>query len=238
MGDPIERARALRELHRRTTSRGEALAAARALARLIQRERIDVAQLEADGHAPKTGPQLFEVPLFTYRRREAWKIDLAMSLCRHHGVACFQRTWSTGLRELKMCGRPDDVAIVREMFAWLVDETVHLCKLECEGARNTTRRSWRLGFVAGIDSQLRAVRTETMPETDTRALSLLRDRESEAQAELDRLVGKLPKKKFRGVELEPSAYLDGHRLGATIHLGDRIDDPANDPTTDDPSRRR
>lgn len=234
MTDAVARARKLLELERRTNYPAEAQAAARALAKLLERERISVAELELSGERSADGLVVADDPLLRWRRLVAWRRDLADILCHHHGVAWWQRNWPDGAAAVMMCGRADDIALVRSMYDWLAEETMHLCRISCEGQDQRYRRGWRIGFVGGIAAQLKEAREQVAAEAQSdgrqQAALAVRDRASAAQEHLETVLGKMPVKDWTGKDPELGAYLSGSKRGRQIHLGGRIGDLDEDDT--------
>lgn len=225
----IDKARKLLQLRERAASAGEAAAAAKALAKLLDKHRLDVAELELDSKQQPEGIVADDKrPLASWKRIEPWRRDLALVLAEHFGVCC----WQQGLRRpgqaiehhLCLCGRSSDVELVRGMYHWLGAELVRLCASACHSKGARYARSWRDGFVTGISRQLHAARGE-IAQTNTQAI-VLYDRAREAREHLLGLFGKLkPVQWSAHNEVDRQAYFQGRDRGDALHLGERIDSP-------------
>lgn len=226
----IDKARKLLRLRDRAGTPAEAAAAAKALAKMLDKHRLDIAELEAEGKQLPEGFMADEKrPLASWKRIEPWRRDLALVLAEHFGVCC----WQQGFRrpgqcmhhQLCLCGRPSDVQLVRGMYHWLGAELTRLCIIYCRGKGRRYARSWRDGFVTGIERQLRAARAE-VAETDSRAI-VLYDRAREARDYLQEMFGKLKTHKWSSKNaVDREGYFHGRDRGEAIHLGDRIGEPS------------
>lgn len=219
----IERARKLHALQKRAATPGEANAAARALAKLIARHRLDSAALDEPEEFAKP-----DEPLFAGQRIPPWKEDLADTLCRHYGVFLIVRYSPSrdSLKKYIMCGTPDDVGCVRFMYALLSIDAERLARRATLGLGRRATRSWRLGFVHGIDAQLVAARREAAEqraqeraEPSSKALMRLDGRLARAQEHYESTAGKIPVKKTHAPRCDQAAYIGGLRRGSTHHLG-------------------
>ena len=234
MNEVIEKARRLLQLRERAATPGEAQAAARALAKMLDKHRISIAELEMQGNR-EVEPLLADVddPLICYNRLAAWKNRLIHVLCKHYGVACWRRGKIRGRAydgrrkmayAMHLCGRKSDMDMVRHMLAWLSTEVERLSRQECEGLGTVSHNSWRRGFVDGLDKQLRMARDDVAEHSSDAAL-VLRKRLDDANDFLDRAIEDLKKgrKVYRRFWHDPEAHAAGKRRGESQHLGDKID---------------
>jgi len=217
----LERARALRSLRDKASNRHESEAAARALAALLDKHQIEEASIPAEGGQE---PAIDYEPLYTYRRVVAWKMLLARILCTHYGVALYRRppTRRAPGYACMMAGRPDDIAIVRYMWAWLVAEAVRL--LEREGGEGRSyRQSWMTGFVSGIKLQLTEARKVAWSGASSTALAVLTSREQRAHEAASRAAT------ITGHEYEPRSttddvrgFFEGQARGRAVSLDETL----------------
>jgi hypothetical protein len=234
MNEVIEKARRLLQLRDRAATPGEAQAAARALAKMLDKHRISIAELEMRGDQDAEPMAVDErEPLLKYTRLPLWKKDLIHALCKHYGVACWRNGKVQGytLRghrkvsyAMHLCGRKSDMDMVRYMLAWLSTETENLSRQECEGLGSVSHNSWRRGFVKGIKKQLQMARDD-VASTSSDAALVLRKRRDDASDFLHKMVdltGK-PKKSYHRLYHDPDAHAAGVRRGQAQHLGDRLD---------------
>lgn len=222
----LERARALRSLRDKATNRHESEAAARALAALLDKHQLAEASIPAgEGGEPAVDPE----PLYSYRRVVAWKMLLASVLASHYGVALFRRPPTRRVRgyAVIVAGRPDDIAIVRYMWAWLSTEAVRL--LERDGGRGRAyRQSWMTGFVNGLRMQFLEARKVAWTGASSTALAVLTSRQQRAHEAAERSV------KLSGEEYEPKlstssvqGFFRGQDKGRKVSLDETL--PAHDP---------
>jgi hypothetical protein len=137
--DIRQKIRSLKELERRAGTQGEAEAAARAAAALLEKYRLSEAEVEAAGAEPNEACTIDDEGVYSYRRAERWRVDLLNVVSDNYGVACYRET-KFGARadkpkgrarigfDYKMClvGRPSDILIVRYLYSWLSVEAVRL----------------------------------------------------------------------------------------------------------------
>lgn len=228
--------RKLLRLQKRAATAGEAQAAAHALARLLDKHRLTLAQLEAAGERqPGACTADTDRPLYTWRRVEPWRYRLGAVLCEHYGVATWERRWrkwpggSPRDSGMYLCGTVEDVALVRELFAWLVPEALRLAAPECRGRGRVYRNSWLEGFVAGLHHQLKLARAAAEEQARaegqrTAALVLWGEHARRAEEALAAAaLGPLNTYTARSqARLRRDAYLGGVEAGAVIHLGGRL----------------
>lgn len=234
MNEVIDKARRLLQLRDRAATPGEAQAAARALAKMLDKHRISIAELEMRGDQdaePMSADK--QEPLLRYKRLPLWKKDLVRALCEHYGVACWRNGRVRGYDHhgrrrvsyaMHMCGRKSDMDMVRYMFAWLSAETECLSRQECAGLGSVSHNSWRRGFVAGIKKQLRMARDDVAEQNSDAALVLRRRRDdaSDVMRKLIDLAGK-PRTSYHYLYNDPVAHAAGVRRGEAQHLGDSLD---------------
>jgi hypothetical protein len=233
MNEVIEKARKLLQLREHAATPGEAQAAARALAKMLDKHRISIAELEMAGEAESEQIVADDNdPLLTYSRLAGWRRSLVHVLCTHYGVACWRKgrifTDMRGRRKRKsamhMCGRPSDMAMVRYMYAWLSTEIERLSRQECAGSGAVSHNSWRRGFVHGIESQLMMARDDAS-EDNSKAALVLRKRREDAREFMRRAIDGLTngRKLYGHVYHDAIAYAIGKRRGESQHLGDKLD---------------
>jgi len=232
LNEVIKKARDLLRLREQAATPGEAQAAARALAKMLDKHRLSIAELEMRGDQDSEDMVAdTDEPLLSCSRLAGWKKGLIRILCSHYGVALWRRSyhsWSRGKRKLTqamhMCGRPSDMTMVRYMLGWLSAEIERLSRQECAGMGVISHNSWRRGFVTGLGKQLRMARDD-VAENNSEAALVLRKRQDDAQDFLHRAIEGLGKgrRNYHRVYHDPLAYADGKRRGEAQHLGDKLD---------------
>jgi hypothetical protein len=220
----LDKARKLWNLKERAGTEGEALAATKALAKFVDKHRLEIATVEGLG-APTSETMAFEEdePLMVYKRRTTWRYDLAGIFCEHYGVMFVLRSRVGGDKKIILAGRKTDIEMVRYMFRWLEPQVEMLAHQS--GARGRTEKnSWRLGFVWGLNQQLKEAREEAVAGDPSGAM-VLRCRAREAMNWMKEERGKeLPQVVERG-----SIFCDGHwfgkgkEMGQTHHLGKSLE---------------
>ena len=196
----------------------EAAAAAAAADKLIQKYRIDEAELKMVESSTDFESEDSDFVLYESGRRTMWKSDLACLLAHHYGCA----VWiDNGYRkkQYRLVGIKSDMEIVNYMFSWLIKEIDMLTKMFCTGLGHVYSRSYSEGVVAGIRNQLNKTKREAaMQYSGTTALACIDqrlDRSTEAMYKLHNLKkAKITRKAlFSG-----SAYNSGVEAGKKIHL--------------------
>lgn len=231
----LSKARKLLRLKERAGTTAEALAAARALAKLLDKHRIEVTELELSAvQQPESFVANKDEPLYEYRRVTTWRRELGFALCKHFGVALWQRTAvyhgeRSSDHSMCMCGRPSDIELVRAMYDWLTSEIEALAVSACAGMGRGYANSWRRGFAHGVHKQLEDLRSE-LSEAHAGAM-ILYGREEAAKSYLDALLA--PKKPG---EMKPAiirwrdrssidqyGFASGFVRGQSHHLGEHLD---------------
>jgi hypothetical protein len=243
MDHVVETCHRLLALQKRAATPGEAQAAAGALARLIERHRLTMAEIEGVGGAG--GPVLMPSPIYECKRTEPWRRQLIGGLCRHFGVAAWSdvrrvrtsigrpRVMST---KVYLCGRPSDVECVRSMYAWLSVEAERLGLCAVPDGTNrrrsrSRRRSWLIGFANGIYAQFNSAKTEACaaPGVSSKAIVRLDSRYDEAFAAIEAAFRDVKDAPMRAATVETSAFLAGVEAGEAIHLGPRLGEGGDHP---------
>lgn len=233
----VEKAKKLIQLQERAGTPGEALAAAKALAGLLDKHRIALAELESAGAAD---PEAFvlhrDEPLYAFQRVQVWRRDLCYVLGEHYGVATWQRTrkFRDGRPSdhfICACGRRTDIELLRSMYVWLGAEIERLSASECQGLGGRYANSWRLGFVAGVQQQLRGLREQNC-EASTTAM-VVYGRSEQALDYLRSQLEKLGTVKYRHRGGHDRwAFQSGFVRGWQQHLGPHLPESGGEPQPD------
>jgi len=227
----VETCRRLLKLKQRAGTPAEAQAAAVALARLLDKHRLSLVDIEAGADSPIESCVVdMDNPLYAWGKRVApWKRNLAIVLCDHWGVAQWERyaRYTNGDRRVRLClcGRPSDVALVREFFAYLVGEALQLSVPFCKGRGRAYATSWLRGFVRGLYDQLAASRAELKQEAAAEgkqgaAMVLWVGRAEESAEALRAAVPKIKDVRSRASPVvSREAFGQGYVAGKTVHVG-------------------
>lgn len=218
----LRKVRALRELAKSSNIHEAEAAAAQADA-LIQKYRLDEAELEAAGDAEAEAIGGDHEPLQTGTRLDGWKGLLAAKLARHYGCYVYTRRFLRDGRRhvsIQIVGRPSDVATVRYMFAWLVGEIARLSAYE---SGTSARNAFRLGAVTGIGNALyvsrKAAEAEHARTHGGAAAIVLVSRADAAKAWASSAVGGIGAGRAVSGPSNRDAFLRGKDAGEKIHVG-------------------
>lgn len=126
------------------------IAASVALAmRLMEREGITRAALEAEGQSsePTESADIFDVPLAgeIHKSMITWKLRLASVISKSRG--CYN--WMRG-GAIQLAGRPSDVDAVRYLFSYCAQEIERIAKLHGKGNGKTWNNNFKLGCVDAV----------------------------------------------------------------------------------------
>lgn len=210
----------------RSSNVHEAAAASAAADRLIQQYRLEETAIEVETGEARESAGVEPTYLRRWRRRPAWQRYLIRGLCNHYDVAYLYHTRGDVV-EARMWGRPSDMAMVRELLAYVEDEIERLVR----GYRGATaRRSFRLGAVAGVTEALRASKKASLATAATSTALVLASRSEESRAAMEKYAGgKIPTgRRPRVATVEEQAFFDGKQAGRRMDLnpGKRLpDDP-------------
>ena len=178
----IDKVRKLRALSA-SANLHEAAAAAAAAERLLLAHEIDEAQIArgAPANAARAGASLDTLPANVPR----WRSHLAAYLARIHGCATWlDPTWDAARAkatwDLRIAGRPADVAVTRELYTWLADDVARLAV--ALSPRAAVRNAFAWGAVLGIHQAIERARAELHAAAPPAALAHLEARSLEAAA--------------------------------------------------------
>ena len=220
----IDKIRKLLSLSAKSTNANEAAVAAAAAQRLMTEHRIAEAELEI-GEAQETA-QLAADPLDNFGHRSiVWKEMLCGGLLRLHGCKGWkQSTWHNGqvVRQLRIVGRPSDVASVRYLYAWLTSEITRLAQREARGRGAKYAASFRVGAVRGAIAAMENADHEARSTANPAALLKLDARAAESAAAAASAAGDVkPARKTSG-SLDSDAYARGVSAGRQLHTGAKL----------------
>lgn len=211
----LDKAKKLAELARRASTAGEAQAAARALAALLARHRLDVAELEASTTEPRVGYACERAPVGL--RDAVWRQFLLTAIAEVHGVVVLRTTDGRGRKERRLAGRPDDLTLVRYFYAWVVAAAARLGS----GEPKRSRASWYLAFALGVRRQLLGAQEEARAGTSSTALAVIDRRCEDVLTVLRRRHGHVSTRKVTIGREEPAdlgAHLRGYHAGRHLPI--------------------
>ncbi len=212
----LRKVRALRKLAT-STNVHEAQAAAAQADALIQKHRLEEAQLDAGTDAEAAVADASEpVDVEHGTRRVVWRSLLLTVIAKHYGCASY---CAYGRRvEGRVVGRAGDVALVRFMFAWVVSEIARLASAATRG--RSARLAFCRGAVDGFRVALHRAKQRAIAEHYARsgtmsAAMVLADRAVAAEQELSRLFPSIRIARESDVR-DVDAYRDGRRAGEAL----------------------
>ena len=141
----------------------EAAKAAGLAQQLILKHEIAMVELEAAGAEPEAPAPVGHTTLdqMPSSMRQVWRGYLAHVLAVHNGCSTL---WMTGGKpRLVIAGTEADVAKVRMLYAFCVEQTEHMAK-QYSGAGRTWLNVWRHGVADGIAYSLREAREKVRAE--------------------------------------------------------------------------
>jgi hypothetical protein len=216
--DIIQKIRDLRRLAADTTNVHEAEVALSAAARLIERHRLEEAEIEATTGEAAEEAMRIEDALGSAVSIPVWQQTLAVTLATHHGCAIlFQR--KPGGTDMIIFGRPGDAALLRETYTYLLLDLLRISAKEARGKGTSWKRSWLVGAVHGMAEKLAEARRVERATTaaSVTALTLLDDRASEAREAA--LAGPgARERRLRRSRVHGDAFGDGKEHGRNVSL--------------------
>lgn len=224
--DRVRKLRALAESARKLDNVHEAAAAARAADELIQKHRLEEAELEIGGEESEA-PSEDATPFVTFgRNRVLWQATLASFLVHHYGCSMYwtnQRVVKSDRLGAfvgsicigKIIGRRSDVEIARYMNAWLSVEIARLLGKSGMCGKDE-RNSFCVGAVAAVIEKMRAAKRVVVGTSA--AMVKLDSRFDEATTAMEVLHPKLKKDHSRMRMSDEGAFFAGKRAGSTIEI--------------------
>jgi hypothetical protein len=218
----IQRIRKLRELSRKNDNEHEAAAAAAAAEKLLSEHQIEEAELEVE-EGPMGGELIEERAASEGPRLVYWKSYLLGAIGKLHGCShCYEHVkGKAGKGPPKytplLYGRPEDVAIVKELYAWLVSEIQRLTDRVGRGRGREWRDSYRMGCQYGIAHAMKAAQREARVQATSTALAVIDARLVKAQAALrDRYPDTRDVSRDHET-VDGEAFERGHSDGVALH---------------------
>jgi hypothetical protein len=99
-----------------------------------------------------------------------WKQRLGYDLMRLHGCMGYtSRNWMTGQKTFAIVGRPSDVATVRYLFAYIIEQCERLTEEYGKGRGKSWCTDFRLGLVRGVTRAIAKAQSEQQAMAFVRA---------------------------------------------------------------------
>lgn len=247
----IDKVRKLRALAARAGTVQEAEAAAAIADKLFQEHGLEEAQLEAAGTLPAEAPAEETEPLVKWiGKTPTWGLFLVDGLIEHYDCVYYRAwlyptagpsRWRSIGEQIRIVGRPSDVATVRYMWGWLSVEIERLAQLH-KGNGRSWLDSFRRGAVRGVLEKLRDSKRASLDEARAKsavvesilgdkapgstAIAIYDARGKDAKAKLYELhpdIEKRDKRSRGGTAWRGASSSDGYHVGrqagGNIHTG-------------------
>ncbi len=158
--EALQKAAKLLRLSKSDNPNEAALAASRAQ-EIIDRYRIETEMLgyAVNGQQPEANEPIKDFhddPLERLKRKSTWKARLAQHIANHNCCKMYNGWYGPSV-----IGRPSDVATVRYLYVWLVQEVDRLADRDCKGNGHSWANNYRLGVVDTIGNRLYEQKKET-----------------------------------------------------------------------------
>lgn len=178
--EALQKAAKLLRLAKSSNPNEAALAASKAQD-IIDRFRIEAAALTLDGQTPQQPDEPIQDfgndPLERLNRKSSWKSRLASTIAKYNACKMYNGHYGPSV-----IGRPSDVATVRYIYAWLVQETDRLAARDCRGNGVSWVNNYRLGVVDTIGDRLHQQKRETQDRVRAEVALLAVGQSAEAQS--------------------------------------------------------
>lgn len=206
-----------------SSNANEAAAAAAAANKLIDKYRLEAADLEVEDSTQNEAIENDSDYIYTSGRITVWRISLIKVLSIHYGVANFNdvsRESGRKVSRYRLVGRRSDIGIVRYMFSWLTSECERLARIEAYGMGKIFVASYCDGFVDGIATQLKLSRQQVRTEATSTAMVRIDARLQESMQGMYRLNKNLRMSKtVSHAHTDRMAFAAGQQRGQSTHLG-------------------
>jgi len=203
-----------------STNAHEAAAAMAAAQRLCEEHRLELAEIETSrGPSEKAG--IDDTPVVSAGKLNAWQTKLLALLATANGCVALRcrRIAKPSFRLVQamlLAGRPSNVAMTRQLYAFAEQELIRLCKHDCKGLGKAFHRSWMIGAVDGVDIQLRRAQATARVGATITAITIVESLLDEANAALPK--GTPYTKPTGAPTADLMAYTAGLRAGKSIQL--------------------
>lgn len=207
----------------------EAAAAAATAAELMERYRLDQAMLDdqVDPEAVRQdGSPLVEMP-----KRRAWATLLVCKLAELNGCCVVSERYRDGPRRkgtptrgstsLRLVGRPDDMAIVRYLYAYAEREIERLCTGAIDrGMRRSLQNAYKLGAAEAVILHVEFRRREARRHAPSLAIVRVDQRLADANAAVAELAtDHMRSRRVDGDAQQARQLGQKHGWGIALHDG-------------------
>jgi len=218
-------------LSRGTNNPNEAAAAMRKATELVERHRLEMADVEGDGAAGDK-PTLDQHPLVEAGKIENWNKTLTVYLAEANSCCVVGGRYMRHghfIQYSMLVGRPSDIAIVRELYTYLILELTRRYKAD-QRTDYLHRGSWWDGAVRAVGVALQAGKKAARATASTTAIVLVDKRALEAAEELKRACPKIRDKTVKTPKVEVLSWHKGAAAGKkamSSRSGTRLEPPRN-----------
>lgn len=198
-------------LSRGTNNPNEAAAAMRAATKLIEEHRLNTAELKDESSGDK--PIIEKDPIIEAGKIENWKKCLVTGLAKTNACDVLAGNYKNKgffVQYAILVGRPSDIAIVRELYTYLILELTRLYKAD-QRTDYLHRGSWWDGAVVAVRLALEAGKKDARRGATSTSIVLVDRRVRDVE---DLLKKAIPKLKTRRVKASPVEALSFHKGAA------------------------
>ena len=216
----IDKIRALKKLEARTSSQNEAEAATYAIAGIIDRYKLSVAELDEEKQDKERGDVKKDDLRESWKRLPNYKRVLLNAITKHMGVSVIVTKNQDGTSNRTLVGFSSDVEIAKHLYSWL---SLEASDMSPKGHGKGYSQSWCMGFARGIEAQLKKSRQgtlESVPNTSS-ALMVL-DKSDMVKSSVKKMFPEMKTTYHYYGSSSDEAFMDGKLQGESTHLGKRL----------------
>lgn len=183
--DLFKKIKGLLALSQNSTNAGESAAAAYAAQKLLEKHKLNLAEIELLTGAKQISEEILNcmTPLYSGKRIVAWKSDLAAVLAKFNSCKMYVGNEIDRI-EFRLIGRQSDIDIVRYMFCSIAsqieaasDQALHKGK----GAGKTFTNNFKHAAMREVLRRLDEARNEARKKASTNAIVLVDNRMKEVE---------------------------------------------------------
>ena len=208
----------------------EAATAAAQAQRLMDKHRIEQAELEAANNNVDEEAQYFagDSSLYSSKSISNWRVSLAVGIAHPNDCKVVIRRGNRSFNqnaEIQIIGRKSDVAVVRYLFSFAEREIERLCKqaiLSGIGSGKSFSNNFKHGAVESVSKMLKDAKNEEMArykeEGKVSAMVLLNNRMDSVNEALQRILGNAKNYRASGHACDNNARNAGRKAGRSIQF--------------------
>lgn len=214
----IDKIKHLLALAASTTSEHEAQAALEAASKIAEANRLSMAEI-ASGKGDAESLREDTSPLFSGGKICVWQTMIIAGLAIANGCCAYTViTMIKGhfVRSAMLFGRPTDMAIVRELWTYVVPALDRAWNHGRRARGKMDRHSWWFGAATGVCNSLDRGKADARRNATTTAIVWVDQRALAATEALDKAHPGMPNEKPRTVRVHEQDYNHGRRAGREV----------------------